>query len=38
MLYDIAYESNKQESMFFRARMEAGVIIVPHKDSEEILR
>ena len=38
MLYDIAYESNKQESMFFRARMEEGVIIVPHKDSEEILR
>lgn len=38
MLYDIDYESKGQESMFFRARMENGVIIVPPKDSEEILR
>lgn len=38
MLYDIDYESTGQESMFFRARMENGVINVPPKDSEEILR
>jgi CRISPR-associated protein Cas5d len=38
MLYDIDYESDKQESLFFRAKMDEGIIIVPHKDSEEILR
>jgi CRISPR-associated protein Cas5d len=38
MFYDIDYESDKQESLFFRAKMDEGIIIVPHKDSEEILR
>ena len=38
MFYDIDYESDGQERMFFRARMEEGVIIVPNKDSEEVLK
>lgn len=38
MFYDIDYDSDGQERMFFRARMEEGVIIVPNKDSEEVLK
>ena len=40
MLYDMDFESDPKNppAMFYRARMENGVIIVPPKDSEEILR
>ena len=40
MLYDMDFEGNpeKPEAMFYRARMENGVIIVPPKDSKEVLR
>ena len=40
MLYDMDFESNVKNppAMFYRARMDKGVIIVPLKDSEEILR
>lgn len=40
MLYDMDFEGNpdKPEAMFYRARMEHGVIIVPPIDSEEVLR
>ena len=40
MLYDMDFESNLKNppAMFYRARMENGVIIVPPKVSEEILR
>ncbi len=40
MLYDMDFAGNpeKPEAMFYRARMENGVIIVPPKDSEEILK
>lgn len=40
MLYDMDFEKNTQnpEAMFFRAKMENGVIIVPPKDSKEVLR
>ena len=40
MLYDMDFESNQKNppAMFYRARMENGTIIVPPKDSEEILR
>ena len=40
MLYDMDFQSNPQkpEAMFYRAKMENGVIIVPPLDSEEILR
>lgn len=40
MLYDMDFESNLKNppAMFYRARMENGIIIVPSKDSEEILR
>ena len=40
MLYDMDFESNLKNppALFYRARMENGVIIVPPKDSEEILR
>lgn len=39
MLYDMDFEKNAKspDAMFYRARMEQGVIIVPHKDSEEVL-
>ena len=38
MLYDLDFESNPQkpERMFFHAKMQNGVIIVPPKDSEEV--
>lgn len=40
MLYDMDFEANSKNppAMFYRARMENGVIIVPPKDSEEVLR
>ena len=40
MLYDMDFQANPQkpEAMFFRAKMEEGVIIVPPLNSEEILR
>ena len=40
MLYDMDFEANLKNppAMFYRAKMENGVIIVPPKDSEEILR
>ena len=40
MLYDMDFETTIKNppAMFYRARMENGVIIVPPKDSEEVLR
>ncbi len=40
MLYDMDFDGNyeKPEALFFRAKMENGVIIVPQKDSEEVLK
>lgn len=40
MLYDMDFEKdvNKPPVLFYRARMEKGVIIVPPKDSKEVLR
>ena len=40
MLYDMDFEANLKNppAMFYRAKMENGVIIVPPKDSEEVLR
>ena len=40
MLYDMDFEKNLKNppAMFYRAKMENGVIIVPPKNSEEILR
>lgn len=38
MLYDIDFDSKDLTPMFFRAKMEQGVINVPEKDSEEVLR
>jgi CRISPR-associated protein Cas5d len=39
MLYDMDYKSETDnQPMFFRAKMENGVIIIPPKDSEEILQ
>ena len=40
MLYDMDFEGNAQkpDAMFYRARMKQGVIVVPSKDSEEVLR
>lgn len=40
MLYDMDFEANLKNppAMFYRTKMENGVIIVPPKDSEEILR
>ncbi|MCR5394265.1 MAG: type I-C CRISPR-associated protein Cas5c [Bacteroidales bacterium] len=40
MLYDMDFEANLKNppAMFYRAQMENGIIIVPPKDSEEILR
>ena len=40
MLYDMDFEADPKNppAMFYRARMENGVIIVPSKDSEEVLR
>lgn len=40
MLYDMDFEHNiqKPNAMFYRANMKQGVIVVPDKDSEEVLR
>lgn len=40
MLYDMDFEGNlqKPDAMFYRAKMEQGVIVVPDKNSEEVLR
>lgn len=40
MLYDMDFANNNvtPDAMFFRAKMEGGVIIVPNIDSEEILK
>lgn len=40
MLYDMDFEGNAQKpnAMFYRAKMKQGVIVVPNKDSEEVLR
>lgn len=40
MLYDMDFERNPQkpDAMFFHARMEHGVIYIPEKDSEEVMR
>ena len=40
MLYDMDFDKNveRPDAMFYRAKMENGVIIVPHRDSEEVLR
>lgn len=40
MLYDMDFEHNMQKpnAMFYRANMKQGVIVVPDKDSEEVLR
>ena len=40
MLYDMDFEHNKEkpDAMFFRAEMDKGVIIVPDKNSKEVLR
>lgn len=40
MLYDMDFDHDVKSpvAMFYRAKMEQGVIVVPDKDSEEILR
>lgn len=38
MLYDMDFKENSTDATFYRARMENGVIIVPRRDSEEVLR
>lgn len=40
MLYDMDFETNlkQPDALFYRATMKQGVIIVPDKDSEEVLR
>ena len=40
MLYDMDFEGNpeKPEAMFYRAKMEHGIIIVPPINSEEVLK
>lgn len=40
MLYDMDFEQNpkKPNTMFYHTKMEQGVIIVPDKDSREVLR
>ena len=40
MLYDMDFEKNveKPDAMFYRVKMENGVIIVPPRNSEEVLR
>lgn len=40
MLYDMDFERNPQkpDAMFYRASMKQGVIVVPDKNSEEVLR
>ncbi len=40
MLYDMDFDADLQNppALFYRAKMENGVIVVPPKDSEEVLR
>ncbi len=40
MLYDLDFDANPQnpDAMFFRCNMKEGVIIVPSKDSEEVMK
>lgn len=40
MFYDMDFDKNPKnpDAMFYRAKMEQGVIVVPDKDSEEVLR
>ena len=38
MLYDMDFTENSTDATFYRAKMENGVIIVPPKESKEILR
>jgi len=40
MLYDMDFDRNavKPDAMFYRAQMTQGVIVVPDKESEEVLR
>lgn len=40
MLYDMDFDNNPQkpDAMFYRAKMEQGVIIVPDKNSKEVMR
>lgn len=40
MLYDMDFEKNPSnpDAMFYRAKMEQGMIVVPDKDSEEVMR
>ena len=40
MVYDMDFDGNieKPDTMFYRAKMENGVIVVPQKNSEEVLR
>lgn len=40
MLYDMDFDGNPQkpDTMFYRAKMENGIIVVPDKDSEEVLK
>lgn len=40
MLYDMDFESNSQnpDAMFYHAKMENGVIIVPDKNSKEVMK
>ncbi|MCI7707055.1 MAG: type I-C CRISPR-associated protein Cas5c [Parabacteroides sp.] len=40
MLYDMDFDKDlkKPDTMFYRAKMEQGVIVVPDKDSEEVMR
>lgn len=40
ILYDMDFDSNTEEpdAMFYRGKMKNGIIIVPPRDSEEILR
>jgi CRISPR-associated protein Cas5d len=38
MLFDIDHQAEGRPSLFFRAKMEAGVVRVPHYKSPEVLR
>lgn len=40
MLYDMDFDKNPQkpDAIFYRAKMKQGVIIVPNKDSEEVMK
>ena len=38
MLWDIAHQEKGKPSLFFRARLDNGVMRIPHPGSEEILR